>query len=275
MKYLFLLIGISIGAIINAQNGEKLFNASCVACHTIGKGRLVGPDLKDVHNKQDKEWLIGFIRASQTMIKEGDSDAIAIFEEFSKIAMPDNDFSDDQIISILTYIENTGSGSVDNSTAVKTEVKDILSGVSQVNINSGAKLFSGIARLTNKGPACSSCHTLADESTYNSGTLAKELSETFEMMGSAGVSGIIKNAPFPVMNKAYQNHAITKEEVVDLTAYLRHVGEQRVYQHPQDIDVAFVGLGSFVFVLIILSTIFPFFGRKKEPVNNKIFSRQS
>ncbi len=275
MKYLFLIIGISIGAIANAQSGEELFNASCVACHTIGKGRLVGPDLKDIHNKQDTEWLIGFIRASQTMIKEGDSDAVAIFEEYSKIAMPDNDLSDDQIKSILTYIENTGSGSLENSTAVKTGVKDILSGVSQENIDSGAKLFSGLARLANNGPACSSCHSLADESTYNSGTLAKELSETYEMMGSTGVSGILKNAPFPVMNKAYQNHAITKEEVVDLTAYLRHVSEQRFYQHPQDIDVAFVGLGSFVFVLIILSTIFLYFGRKKEAVNHKIFSRQS
>ncbi len=28
--------------------GETLFQAKCVACHTIGKGKLVGPDLKDV-----------------------------------------------------------------------------------------------------------------------------------------------------------------------------------------------------------------------------------
>lgn len=275
MKYLFLLIGISIYAIANAQSGEELFNSTCVACHTIGKGRLVGPDLKDINNKRDTQWSIEFIRESQAMIKNGDSDAIAIFDEFSKITMPDNDLSDDQIQSILTYIESAGSGSPDNSSVAETKVKDILSDVSQENIESGANLFSGKARLSNNGPACSSCHKVLDESTYNSGTLAKELSETYEIMGSAGVSGIIRNSPFPVMNKAYQDHSITEEEVIDLTAYLRYVSEQRVYQHPQDIDVAFVGLGSFIFVLIMLSTIFLYFGRKKDTVNHKIFSRQS
>lgn len=275
MKYLFLLIAISICTITKAQSGEELYKATCVACHTIGNGRLVGPDLKDINNKRDADWSIEFIRASQTMIKNGDSDAIAIFEEYGKIAMPDNDLSDDQIKSILTYIEATGSGSSGNSVVADTKIVDILSGTSQANIDSGAKLFSGLARFSNNGPACSSCHQVLDESTYNSGTLAKELSETYELMGSAGVSGIIKNSPFPVMNKAYQGHSITEEEAVDLTAYLRNVSEQRFYQHPQDIDVAFVGLGSFVFVLIILSTIFLYFGGKKEAVNHKILSRQS
>jgi mono/diheme cytochrome c family protein len=275
MKYLFLVIGISLSTITNAQSGEELFNSSCVACHTIGKGRLVGPDLKNLNSKRDAKWAIEFIRASQSLIKSGNGDAIAIFEEYGKIAMPDNNLADDQILSILSYIEETGSGSSDNSNVAETKMKDILSDVSQENIDSGAKLFSGLTRFSNNGAACSSCHKVLDESSYNSGTLAKDLSETYELMGSAGISGIIKNSPFPVMNKAYQGHSITEEEVIDLTAYLKFVSEQRVYQRPQDIDVAFVGLGSFVFVLIVMSTVFLYLGRKKETVNHKILSRQS
>lgn len=78
----------------------------CSACHTIGKGKLVGPDLKGVTERRSETWLISFIRSSQTMIKNGDAEAVKIFEENNKIPMPDNNLSDDQIRGILTYIKN-------------------------------------------------------------------------------------------------------------------------------------------------------------------------
>jgi len=31
---------------IYAQDGAELFRNNCGACHTVGKGKLVGPDLK-------------------------------------------------------------------------------------------------------------------------------------------------------------------------------------------------------------------------------------
>ena len=34
-------------------NGEQLFKTNCTACHTIGGGRLVGPDLIGVTNKRN------------------------------------------------------------------------------------------------------------------------------------------------------------------------------------------------------------------------------
>lgn len=33
------------------ETGESLFIANCMAFHTIGKGRLVNPDLNGVHVK--------------------------------------------------------------------------------------------------------------------------------------------------------------------------------------------------------------------------------
>jgi len=77
----------------------------CGACHTIGKGRLVGPDLKGVNERHNETWLISFIRASQKMVKAGDKEAVKIFDEF-KIPMPDNNLTDEQIKGILTYIKN-------------------------------------------------------------------------------------------------------------------------------------------------------------------------
>ena len=45
----------------SASNGKSLFEQKCSACHTIGGGRLVGPDLKGVTETRSQEWLTNFI----------------------------------------------------------------------------------------------------------------------------------------------------------------------------------------------------------------------
>ena len=69
--------------------GEQVFNTTCFACHTIGGGRLIGPDLAGVHEKRSQEWLEEFIKSSQSMINAGDAEAVALFEEYSSLLMPD------------------------------------------------------------------------------------------------------------------------------------------------------------------------------------------
>ncbi|MBI4607901.1 MAG: cytochrome c [Candidatus Rokubacteria bacterium] len=36
--------------------GQAIFQEKCVSCHTIGGGRLVGPDLQGVTARRDREW---------------------------------------------------------------------------------------------------------------------------------------------------------------------------------------------------------------------------
>ena len=66
--------------------GKKLFNANCAACHKVNK-KAVGPALKGVSAKYEKEWLYTWIKNSSAMIKSGDARAIAIWEEYNKSAM--------------------------------------------------------------------------------------------------------------------------------------------------------------------------------------------
>ena len=40
---------ISVDLTMNADEGQDLFTKLCSPCHTIGKGRLVGPDLPATH----------------------------------------------------------------------------------------------------------------------------------------------------------------------------------------------------------------------------------
>jgi cytochrome c2 len=89
----------------SVEEGKKLFNSNCAACHTIGKGKLTGPDLKDVTNRLDVDYLITFIYSSQTLINAGDEYAVNIFNEYNKVPMPDHrHLSRENMLDILAYV---------------------------------------------------------------------------------------------------------------------------------------------------------------------------
>jgi len=271
MKMLLLFVGIFIFSVSRGDEGKDLFNLTCAACHTIGKGRLVGPDLLNVSDKHSQEWLVSFIKSSSSMIKSGDEKAVAIYQEYNNLLMPDNTYSDDQVNNIIAYIDQ--GGSADGSDTIPAV--DILDGTTADNVKNGMQLFAGELQFTNGGATCTSCHNVRDDRIFSSGTLAKDLSETYEIMGSAGIAAIIKNPPFPVMLAAYNNHSLTEEEIIDLTAYLKSVSEERIYQRPRDFSVIFASFGFLVFIMIISSTIILYFKRKRLAVNQKLLDKPS
>lgn len=96
----------TFGLKVQAQDdGKQLFQV-CSACHTIGKGKLIGPDLKGVTERLDRDWIKSFILNSQEVIASGDEYAVKIFEEYNKIPMPPNVLTDAQLETLITYIEN-------------------------------------------------------------------------------------------------------------------------------------------------------------------------
>lgn len=85
--------------------GKELFNANCAACHQLDK-KMIGPPLEKIGEKRDKQWLYKWIKDSQALIKAGDKDAIAIFEEYNKIPMtPFPNLSNQDIDDILAYTD--------------------------------------------------------------------------------------------------------------------------------------------------------------------------
>ncbi len=101
----------------NAQtSGEDIFKQNCVVCHRTDDQTMVGPGLKGINEKRSEEWLISWIRNSQKLIDSGDKDAIAIFEEYNKIQMlPYEMYSDDEIKSVLAYIDVAEQATADNA----------------------------------------------------------------------------------------------------------------------------------------------------------------
>lgn len=89
----------------NLASGQETFKTVCAACHSLGKGKLVGPDLMGVSSRLENEWLLSFISSSQTMVNSGDPYAVKVFEENNKIPMPDNaHLGAEKIQDVIYYI---------------------------------------------------------------------------------------------------------------------------------------------------------------------------
>jgi len=71
---------------VDTANGEALFKANCASCHQLYKKRT-GPALFEVGDKYDREWLYSWIKNSQEMVKAGDPQAVAIYEEYNGSVM--------------------------------------------------------------------------------------------------------------------------------------------------------------------------------------------
>ncbi len=223
----FLLL-ISIHFALRAQNsGEEIFKTVCSACHTINKGRLVGPDLGGTPQKLEREWLIRFIRSSQEMVKAGDSAANAIFNQYNKIPMPDNRYSDEQIISIIEYIDVTGRAKPVATEATPIPTDSVGIQFSAETVETGRALFNGYVRFSNGGPPCTACHNINDQSFIGGGRLALDLTGSYVKLGSAGIKAIMTNPPFPAMKIALLNHNLKEDEINAVISLLKSVAESQ------------------------------------------------
>ena len=77
------------GAIkLNLDKGAYLFATRCAACHTIGNGDKIGPDLLGVTSVRDVNWLRRTIIEPDKLLAEKDPIATALFKQYKEVQMP-------------------------------------------------------------------------------------------------------------------------------------------------------------------------------------------
>ena len=96
LLFLSVLFSLSFNSVAQSE-AEQIFKSTCTACHTIGDGKLVGPDLKDVLTS---ERFINEDDPEQTLINYVQNPAA-----FGVIEMPPQALTGDEIKGILAYIE--------------------------------------------------------------------------------------------------------------------------------------------------------------------------
>ena len=94
-----------MGPLHNVGKGEYLFKSSCTACHTIGKGDRVGPDLLNVTRLRDHAWLARYVAAPDLVLAAGDPIARKLFARYKNVRMPNLGLSAEDVDALLRYME--------------------------------------------------------------------------------------------------------------------------------------------------------------------------
>lgn len=169
-----------------------------------------------------------------------------------------------------TFAQDEAKASESDAVTENSEVKK--PALTGIDAESGRKYFEGSSPFLNGGPACISCHNVNHSNVMPGGVLAKDLSDVYERMGE-GISAWLTAPPFPAMISSYQNHELTEQERLALTAFLKEASEQKASPKSATSYFLYGGIGGFAIILIIINILW--FKRKRHMVKKDIFLRQS
>lgn len=254
-------IGVFSSINVSAQNGELLFK-QCAACHSVGGGRLVGPDLAGILDRRSEDEIIKFVQNPA---------------DFDVVMMAPQPLTSNEIKDILVYIvANSPVVEEKETVVVKEEQEEEVVIITENDIVLGEQLFEGTLSFENGGPSCIACHNVDYEQMMQGGLLAKDLSKVYSRSGGMnGIKGVLSGFPFPAMKSSYVNNPLNDKEILQLQAFLKHVDENLIYQHHADkrLFLFFFALTGFLTVITII--YFMWFDRKTKGVKEDIYNRQT
>lgn len=199
----------------DTAEAKRIFTTRCMACHTFGKGVKVGPDLKGVTERRQRDWIVKFVRSSSTVIASGDPTATGLFEQFKQQRMPDwTDLSEAQIGSILDWLAINGPDQQDPD----ARAADL---ATAAQIETGRQLFHGARTMELGSIACASCHAIRDGASGGGGTLAHDLTDTYSQFQDGAMTQFLKHPCFLRSPDSTLPRFLTPEESFAIKAYLR------------------------------------------------------
>jgi len=86
----------------DAVQGKIAFESKCLACHSMGQGAKMGPDVAGVTKRRSEEWLSKWLKSPEQMLKT-DPDAQAMLKQFNNIPMPNQSLSDAEVKQYIAY----------------------------------------------------------------------------------------------------------------------------------------------------------------------------
>jgi len=86
-----------------AVKAKLAFESKCLACHSIGGGDKLGPDLLGTTKRHDTAWLTRWLKAPEQMLQT-DPKAKALLDRW-KVPMPNQGLSDEEIKGYIEYFK--------------------------------------------------------------------------------------------------------------------------------------------------------------------------
>jgi nitrite reductase (NO-forming) / hydroxylamine reductase len=179
--------------------GQAIFQKSCFACHSIGEGARVGPDLKDVNKRREREWLVRWI-SDPIGMAQTDPIGQQIFAEFNKTPMAPNFLSPEEIGQVLDYIAGVSDGTL---AAASTET-DVPEELTAAQFEQGKEIFFN---------RCAGCH-----GTLRAGATGPDIQpDVTTQRGSAVLKATLSHG-LPGGMPAWGDAGILSEEEINIMA---------------------------------------------------------
>lgn len=90
----------------STDHGAYLFKSRCAACHTVGGGDSIGPDLRGVTTVREMSWLSRFIQTPDKVLAEKDPVAIALFKKYNGVSMPNLRLGKVDAEALIKYLKD-------------------------------------------------------------------------------------------------------------------------------------------------------------------------
>jgi mono/diheme cytochrome c family protein len=213
----FILCTAALAASATAQEAADFFRQNCISCHTVGGGRLTGPDLKNVTQRKERDWLIEFLQSPQAMIDKGDPYALKLQQEARGVVMPNiNGMSKDRAQALLGMLDAESKLAKSQFAGMQISERPFTA----YDISQGRAIFLGERRLVNTGPACISCHTVKGNGALGGGRLGPDLTRVYErLQGRKNMAAWLFAPATPTMSSVFKKHSLKPEEILPLVAF--------------------------------------------------------
>lgn len=165
----------------------------CAGCHTVGGGKLTGPDLLPTRVWPKPE-LAAKIKLMEPRVGPLSEDDINLYVDLLQDARAQ------ERIHIAQELAS----------------KAVAATLAPASQSAGEQLFDGTTQLANGGIACVTCHRAGAQG----GSLGPDLTELHTRMGKVAMISAIQQTQFLVMSGTYKNHPVTAQEAVHLAEYL-------------------------------------------------------
>ncbi len=235
----------------DAKAGEQLFEQKgCGACHTIGKGDLVGPDLKGVTERRPHEWLQQWLAAPDQMVAKKDDTAVKLLHQYHDVQMPNLGLSGSDVDNILAFLASPGAAAQASGPAPQAANAPAVKGNPEI----GKDLFTGVVRFANGGPPCMACHSVSGIGALGGGQLGPDLTEAVKRYGGAsGLDAFVAGTPTPTMKAVWSQRPLTPEDRANVVSFL---AQAEVSQRPAQAIWQLAGLAALGVVILLTLAAF-------------------
>lgn len=201
-----------------AQDAGAFYQQNCAACHTIGGGELLGPDLRNVEARKDRKWLAEFLIDPQATLGRGDLYGKKLLAASGGMVMPTVGGIDRARAEALLDWIAAQSGAAGTAAPAQAEPE---APFTPADAARGRSIVLGSQSLANNGSPCIACHSFRGLPSLGGGALGPNLTSEFTHLGGRkGVTAWLSAPATPTMQSAYKTHPLKPEEILALAAYL-------------------------------------------------------